>query len=348
MRSRILGLGEEDTFLVHNTRAIKLSKPSKATPNAITFLSTRSSGNYTLTSVFSSTGFTTVEWWDGTKETTSTSVISKTVTTSDLKYITIYPSTATGQPSGFFNNLVALNTANNHIAIDCSNLKSISSFTLTTGLSSTFKIHPKTSITQLLVTCASNCELIDLSDCPSIYFVANLQTSTKNVSFLLPNAGYVEIKKEYLNTPTPILVPNVANFIGGSIKFTQVLFTETNIDYSNSKLTFLEITQSNVTSVIVDNSLSLIDCILSSNSSLSTFRCKNCVFYGSYVVKKHKAIGGLNLSGCNLSASALNQVFEDLGTATASTGYIKVYGNPGALTCNTSIATAKNYIVFTQ
>lgn len=348
MRSRILGLGEEDTFLVHNNRALKLSKPSKATPNGITFLSTRSSGTYTLTNVFSSTAFTTVEWWDGTKETTSTSSISKTVTTSALKYITIYPSTATGQPSGFFNAFHALNTANNHIAIDCSNLKAIGTFHLTTGLSSTVKIYPKTSISQLYVTCASNCELIDLSDCPSIYLVAYLQTSTKNVSFLLPNSGYVEIQKDYLNTPAPILVPNVANFIGGAIKFSHVLFTETNIDYSNSKLASLDMTQSNVTSVIIDNSLSLTYCMLPTNSSLSTFRCKNCVFYGAYSKKKSKAIGGLNLSYCNLSASALNQVFEDLGTATASTGYIRVYGNPGALTCNTSIATAKNYVVFTQ
>jgi len=348
MRSRILGLGEEDTFLVHNNRALKLSKPSKATPNAITFLSTRSSGTYTLTNVVSSTGFTTVEWWDGTKETTSTQSISKTVTTSDLKYITIYPSTETGHPSGIFNSLLALNTANNHIAIDFSNLKAIGSFSVTTGLSPTVKIYPKTSIFQISVICASNCELIDLSDCPSIYLTATLQTSTKNVSFLLPNSGIVEIRKDYLNTPAPILVPNVANFIGGAITFYQILFTETNIDYSNSKLTYLTLTQSNITSVIVDNSLSLRDCILSINSSLSTFRCKNCVFYGAYSVKKSKALGGLDLSNCNLSASALNQVFEDLGTATASTGYIKVYGNPGALTCNTSIATAKNYVVFTQ
>lgn len=55
-------------------------------------------------------------------------------------------------------------------------------------------------------------------------------------------------------------------------------------------------------------------------------------------------IGNITLTNNNLSATALNQLFTDLPTVpTART--INVRGNPGSSTCNTSIATAKNWVV---
>lgn len=54
----------------------------------------------------------------------------------------------------------------------------------------------------------------------------------------------------------------------------------------------------------------------------------------------------LNLSGHQLSQAALDQLFTDL-PATTRTATINVGGNPGAVTCDPSIATAKGYTVVT-
>lgn len=49
-------------------------------------------------------------------------------------------------------------------------------------------------------------------------------------------------------------------------------------------------------------------------------------------------------ASCNLSTAALNNLFTSLGTP-ATTQTVTVAGNPGASTCDTSIATAKNWTV---
>jgi hypothetical protein len=51
-------------------------------------------------------------------------------------------------------------------------------------------------------------------------------------------------------------------------------------------------------------------------------------------------------TAASLSANALNSLFTSLGTPT-TTQTINVSGNPGAATCDTSIATAKNWTVIT-
>jgi hypothetical protein len=53
---------------------------------------------------------------------------------------------------------------------------------------------------------------------------------------------------------------------------------------------------------------------------------------------------GFTISGCNLTTEALNNLFTSLGTASGSQTII-VTGNPGAATCDTTIATAKGFSV---
>ena len=55
----------------------------------------------------------------------------------------------------------------------------------------------------------------------------------------------------------------------------------------------------------------------------------------------------LNFAQANFSAPTLNQLFTDL-PATTKTATIRVTGNPGAATCDTSIATNKGYTVVTS
>ena len=53
---------------------------------------------------------------------------------------------------------------------------------------------------------------------------------------------------------------------------------------------------------------------------------------------------GFTIEGSNMSATALNAMFTSLGTANGSQT-ITVTGNPGAATCDTSIATNKGFTV---
>jgi len=51
----------------------------------------------------------------------------------------------------------------------------------------------------------------------------------------------------------------------------------------------------------------------------------------------------IDVSYCSLDATALNTLFGDLPTLSGKT--IKITGNPGASTCDTSIATSKGWTV---
>jgi hypothetical protein len=52
----------------------------------------------------------------------------------------------------------------------------------------------------------------------------------------------------------------------------------------------------------------------------------------------------VNISNQNHNASSLNAFFTSLGTA-SGTQNVTITGNPGAATCNQSIATAKGWTV---
>jgi hypothetical protein len=66
------------------------------------------------------------------------------------------------------------------------------------------------------------------------------------------------------------------------------------------------------------------------------------------LVANNGTTASFNVQSHALSAAALNQFFTDLpNPAPASPLTIVVTGNPGAATCNTSIATAKGYTVTT-
>lgn len=88
---------------------------------------------------------------------------------------------------------------------------------------------------------------------------------------------------------------------------------------------------------------------------ITSIRAKNCRGGGnSYLASPSHpySLPYLDLRNNLLTANALNQLFEDLGQAvTNTTNYmlpsILVTGNPGAATCDPTIATAKGYILET-
>lgn len=83
---------------------IPVSKNSVIAPqlnNHIVMVSSKSSGDI-IGSVSTSSGYYTINWWDGTKTTYSSGDNFAKATTSGDKYITIYPSTSGGSLSGYF------------------------------------------------------------------------------------------------------------------------------------------------------------------------------------------------------------------------------------------------------
>lgn len=72
--------------------------------------------------------------------------------------------------------------------------------------------------------------------------------------------------------------------------------------------------------------------------------------FNGYAYIYNKISSGLDIRGCCLNAAALNQVYTDLKDPAFPQMFqqavIRVYGNPGITGDNTSIATAKGYVVY--
>jgi hypothetical protein len=80
---------------------------------------------------------------------------------------------------------------------------------------------------------------------------------------------------------------------------------------------------------------------------LSLCTAYSSTFAGAYNLERFMATGitrGISFVDCNLSATAINEIFTNLGTA-AGTQTITVTGNRGAASCTPSIATAKGWTV---
>jgi hypothetical protein len=65
---------------------------------------------------------------------------------------------------------------------------------------------------------------------------------------------------------------------------------------------------------------------------------------------KYKPVSGLDLNTNMLSATAINNLFDDLDPADPvfhQVPLLNVSNNPGSATCDPTIATAKGYVVIT-
>lgn len=99
----------------------------------------------------------------------------------------------------------------------------------------------------------------------------------------------------------------------------------------------------NLSSVVLDN-LPACSQVFLVQCHLTSIRCTNIeLSYGDNHYGNPQ--NGTWLTNNDLSAAALNQFFTDLLPTT--TGILLIRGNPGSLTCDTSIATNKGYIVVT-
>ena len=86
---------------------------------------------------------------------------------------------------------------------------------------------------------------------------------------------------------------------------------------------------------------------LTNCDSIAGTNCTYYTFNQCLLLRKLRAQGlkvTFSVANCSLDATALNELFTSLGTP-ATTQIVTVKGNPGASTCDTSIATAKNWTV---
>jgi len=86
---------------------------------------------------------------------------------------------------------------------------------------------------------------------------------------------------------------------------------------------------------------------LTNCDSIAGTNCTYYTFNQCLLLRKLTAQGlkvTFSVANCSLDATALNELFTSLGTP-ATTQIVTVKGNPGASTCDTSIATAKNWTV---
>ena len=130
------------------------------------------------------------------------------------------------------------------------------------------------------------------------------------------------------------------------------LTTITGLSDTAATLQNLSITScSSITSVNVNNFLNLFNLSVKNCSALTSLRAQNCTLenygYSTYLgFYAYTLNGGADLQGTSsMTTAAVEQFYTDLGTTSPYiSGFIAVYGS-GGFNANTSIATAKGYIV---
>jgi len=128
----------------------------------------------------------------------------------------------------------------------------------------------------------------------------------------------------------------------------------TNLDLSkNAKLTYLQCNKNKLQSLDLkgnldltyvyckENEISSID--ISKNQKLGWLICDNNKLE-SLDLSNNPLIGVINVTYCNFSTDALNSMFTSLPKDGNARG-VYVANNPGSLTCDPSIASAKGWIV---
>lgn len=89
-------------------------------------------------------------------------------------------------------------------------------------------------------------------------------------------------------------------------------------------------------------SLTTLNC--SNNSGLTTLRAVGCILTAQGTTSTVSYAGSF-IDGCNLTATALNQFYNDLGDSVGDLGIISVNGNIGTSSDDPSLASAKGYTI---
>jgi hypothetical protein len=258
-------------------------------------------------------GAATVTYGTGTGYGTQSVYISRAVSSSGAKTITIYPADSSGQRTGIITQLSL----------------SVSTGSLNTQISGA-----------------------NFRGCRSLQAIT-IQTSSNTITGTLDFSGmkeltYCNIASGNSNQPTEVNVSGCSSlailYLTSMANFTTITgLSDTAATLQNLSLDACGITSLNVNNFVNLSGLSVRNC-----TSLTSLRAQNCTFenygysgYGGYL---YTLTGGADLQGTSsMTVAAMEQFFTDLGSVSGN-GLIAVYGS-GGLGADTSIATAKGYTV---
>jgi hypothetical protein len=213
----------------------------------------------------------------------------------------------------------------------------------------------------------------DIDACGGVFIMDTLTNQTSSFTLngvTVPFSG-TRVKKtgatlgsiiSTINTST--VIPAVIGFAGGEISSLSIPDkTQLNVFYSpyngiiNWSGVFSGCTTLTTVSSIDTSFATNISNLFMGCSALTALPFMNCTnvtnatdFVSGCSSLSYSDVRNMTVShsyaNCSLSALALNYIFSNLGTP-SSTQNIDITGNPGAATCDTSIATAKNWTVTT-
>ena len=360
--------------------ATGLGSMSVFTPSVvdeITATTEGSSGNYSM-QVRTSTGYARVDWWDGTSVTYGsgnpgsymdiTKSISSPYDNSSSKTYVLYSCTSGGVRSGNMTHYSS-SQSKTHSYFDVSGCASLETITLRIYTGTSLNISNKPLLYDLNLINHQNLSSLTLSGLPSLVSLNVNQTALANTTgwSSLPSVQYLFLGGAPFTSLDLSGFSNLVTFsyYGGNpnlssitlnnfVNLTTVEIGDTtstlsiNLDNNDSLLSCNCSTFNNaaITDISVNNCTALTDVVLGNNASMTSVRAigvgANMTYtFGSY----YYSLGdGIDVSNCNLDATALDQLYTDLDTTTE--GYLLVYGNPGVGSDDPSIATAKGWTVY--
>jgi hypothetical protein len=318
---------------------------------------TRSNATVMFTCEVTNSGTYTVIWWDGTREVVATGELaSKTPTAnSDPKLVKVFPTLLTNAIT-----VVTVDALGDVDAIDFSDMPLLTNFADTGATIHHSRHLDLTRLPALETLIMGNLSemTIDTDGCPSITIITFYTSSEEkvrailrgrdweniatgecslidltdsdlsSVSFYFSYQGFYPAERVILDRC--VLTQDAFILITGSAVRVSARYC-TGVDYITTQYPF--------PTTHLD---------LSGSTGLHGFS-----FAGNGIALESLRAVGLSLTTATddtyignmaLSAEALDQFFTDLATGTAT---IYVAGNPGAATCDPSIATAKGYTVVT-
>jgi hypothetical protein len=345
-RNRTLPLWRVEQRSERDRALPMVSKPPLGT-NKISVGLTANSGTLSV-NMQTSTGFGKITWWDGTTTSTLGSGnpslqfgSTKALTAASGKVFTAFATNGLGGVDG---SLVRLyNFGSNNGVVDVSEGSSIDTLYLNgadfrnvdwttlrslrdlSGTSATWDIAPRFEYCPLQNFFAVNNNIVDLDFGvqPSMSLIGMFgSTSLKSIN------------------------------VSGCSSLNQISLTDAlieTLDLKNLSVLF----SANVTNCSNLHTLDMTGCTLLgrgyfANNALTTVYAKGCSpSAGKY---KYKPVSGLDLNTNMLSATAINNLFDDLDPADPvfhQVPLLNVSNNPGSATCDPTIATAKGYVVIT-
>jgi hypothetical protein len=345
-RNRTLPLWRVEQRSERDRALPMVSKPPLGT-NKLSVGITTNSGSLSI-SMQTSTGFGKIEWWDGTTTSTLgsgnpafTFSSSKTLTAASGKVITAFATNGLGGVDGSVTSITNYNSNNG--VVDVSDGTDVTSISLN---GADFRNVDWTTLRSLHSISAGNATwdaTPRLEYCPlqSLFAVGS---NIVDLDFgVQPSLTVV-----YMPSSTLLKSINVSGCSAlNTLSISQALFQT--LDLKNLSA----LSNAYVGDCPNLHTIDISGCALLGrgdfrNNALTTVYAKGCSpSAGKY---KYKPIAGLNLDNNLLSATAINNLFDDLDPADPvfyQVPLLIVSNNPGSATCDPTIATAKGYVVIT-